>query len=665
MATFIRKVGYNQCMRRTYKCCFFGLLIFLPCSLWSQTPFHRGVNLTNWFQAGSANQIQYTKFTQKDFENIRSLGCDAIRLPINLHFMTNGAPDYALDPVFLSYLDRAVDWAEELDIHILLDNHTFDPATATDPAVGTILVKVWTQMADHFKDRSNLVYYEILNEPHGISDDLWGSIQQSVIDAIRSKDTKHFIIVGGADWNSYNNLNKLPVYSDTKLLYTFHFYDPFILTHQGAIWTNPSMVPLAGVPFPYVASSMPAVPASLKGTWVESLMNNYATDGTVAKVKQQLDIAVNFRNQRNVPVFCGEFGVYIPNSSPTDRVNWYKAVGDYLEEKEIPWTMWDYTGGFGLFKGNTNELFDYDLNIPLLEALKFVVPPQKTYPAGPLTAGLILYDDFLGEGVFESSSTETGTLDYYSNDNPQAGANAIYWTGVNQYNAIGFDFKPNLNLSLLPENDYQLEFWVRGDSPGAKFDIRFIDTKSGTSDHPWRMGKTIDNTIVPWDGAWHLVKIPLKQLEEKGSWDNGWFSPEGKFDWKATDRFEIVAEHQSLTGISFSFDNLKLTGEEITIVTSVEETLTPYNLTLYPNPVGDQLNLVFFLPKADVVSLTVHNSMGQKIKTIAGGLIPEGQHHLDWNVAGDQGKTLADGLYLVQLKTSHGSYTQKLVVERK
>lgn len=647
-------------MRSVVGRCFLWLLIFLPSVLRSQTPFHQGVNLTNWFQANAANQIQFTKFTRKDFENIKGLGFDVIRLPINLHFMTNGAPEYVLDPVFLTYLDQAVDWAEELGIHIILDNHTFDPAADTDPAIGTILVKVWIQVADHFKDRSDLVYYEILNEPHGITDALWGTIQQSAIDAVRSKDTKHFIVVGGADWNSYNNLSKLPVYSDTKLLYTFHFYDPFLFTHQGASWTIPSMVPLAGVPFPYKASSMPAVPAGLKGTWVESLMNNYALDGTVAKVKQLLDIVVNFRTQRNVPVFCGEFGVYIPNSNPTDRVTWYKVVRDYLEEKQIPWTMWDYTGGFGLFDGNSNELFDYDLNVPLLQALSLTVPPQKTYPSGPRTTGLILYDDFLGEGVFESSSTGNGMLDYYSGDNPKAGVNAIYWTGVDQYNSIGFDFKPNLDLSLLPENDYQLEFWVRGNSPGAKFDVRFVDTKSGSSDHPWRKGKTIDHNIAPWDGAWHQVKIPLKELEEKGSWDNGWFNPEGKFDWKATDYFEIVAEHQPLTGISFSFDDLKLTGEEITIVTRVVESETTHRLKLYPNPVVDQLTIEFFLPEADRVSLTVHNLLGQKISTITTGPAHAGQHLLKWD--GFVHHTLPAGLYLVELKTSSGTYIKKLLV---
>lgn len=663
MATFNPTNGIALRMKVTFAYCLFGLLLLCSPAR-SQAPFRQGVNLTNWFQAASASQIQFTKFRKKDFENIKSLGCDVIRLPINLHAMTSGEPEYVLDPVFLSYLDQAVTWAEALNLAIILDNHTFDPATSTDPGIGAILVKVWAQMADHYKDRSDLVYYEILNEPHGISDALWGSIQQSAIDAIRTKDTRHFIVVGPADWNSYNKLNALPAYADPKLVYTFHFYDPFLFTHQGASWTDPSMVPLSGVPFPYNATSMPAVPPTLQGTWIQSLMNNYSTDGTVTKVRQLLDVAVNFRNQRNVTVFCGEFGVYINNSNPPDRVTWYKAVRDYLEEHDIPWTTWDYTGGFGLFNGNSNELFDYDLNVPLLDALKFIVPPQKIYPSGPRTTGFTLYDDFLGEGVFESGSTGTGTLDYSSANNPKAGEYAVYWAGVSQYNSIGFDFKPNLDLSLLPEHDYQLEFWVRGSSPGVKFDIRFVDTKTGANDHPWRMGKTIDDNITPWDGAWHQVKIPLSQLEEKGSWDNGWYSPEGKFDWRATDRFEIVAEHQALTGISFSFDDLKITGEEITVVTGVDLRGENNALDIYPNPLTSKLTVKFFLPGSEGVSVVIFNPIGQEIKTLIDGLLPAGQHSLTWDGSDEQGERVSGGLYVVRLKTSRSSCARKLIVTR-
>ncbi len=183
----------------------------------AEIPFTRGVNLTNWFQTTSAQQIQFTKFTKQDLINIKSLSCDVIRLPINLHFMTSGEPDYNIDPLFLYFLDQVIAWVEELEIHLILDNHTFDPAESTNPDIGDILVTVWTQMAERYKDRSNYLYYEVLNEPHGIADATWNEIQQRVVETIRSVDSTHTIIIGPAGWNSYNNLKNMPEYADTNL----------------------------------------------------------------------------------------------------------------------------------------------------------------------------------------------------------------------------------------------------------------------------------------------------------------------------------------------------------------------------------------------------------------------------------------------------------------
>ena len=639
-----------------------SIMLFLSGTLSAQVPFQQGVNLTNWFQASSASQIQFTRFSKKDFQNIKSLGCDVIRLPINLHSMTNGAPDYVLDPLFLSFLDQAVDWAEELDIHLILDNHTFDPSAPTDPNIGVVLVKVWSQMAAHYKDRSDHIYYEVLNEPHDISDVLWGGIQQTVIDAIRAQDSNHFIVVGGVNYNSYNSLNTIPVYSDTKLIYTFHFYDPFIFTHQGASWINPSLVPLAGIPFPYRANGMPPGPNALKGTWVESLMNTYANDGTVAKIKQQLDIAVNFGIQRGVPVFCGEFGVYIPNSNNEDRVTWYTAVRSYLNQKNIPWTIWDYQGGFGLFNKDSNELFDYDLNAPLLEALGFPVPVQKTYPTGPQATGFMIYDDFIGQGIFDNSTPTAGTLNFYSNEDPKIGENSIHWTGVNQYDAIGFDFKPNLNLSLLPSNDFVLEFWVKGDTPGAKFDIRFMDTKTSSADRPWRMGRTIDNSLAAWDGNWHLIKIPLNVMEEKGAWDNGWFNPEGKFEWSKVDRFEIVPEHQALQNISFSLDDIRVLGDEITIVTNIEDANENHALRVWPNPMSAHVEIEYIPTSSNSSLISIYDLKGQTVKQFRPIASNSGSQKIIWNGTSNNGDRIADGLYIVVMESAGKIKTAKLIV---
>jgi endoglucanase len=573
------------------------LLITFPQPLRAQqVPFNRGVNLSGWFQVSDANQIQFTRYNKHDFEQIKSLGCDVIRLPINLHYMTDGAPDYSIQPIFFEFLDSVVNWAEELEIHLILDNHTFDPAVDTDPNIGSVLMKVWSQMALHYRDRSDFIYYEILNEPHGISDALWNTIQQQVVQTIREIDTRHYIVVGPANWNSYNNLGAMPVYTDTKLIYTFHFYDPFIFTHQGASWVNPSMVPLGGVPFPYFADSMPVLPSSLAGTWIESAFNDYPNTGNVASVTSLLDIAIQFRNNRNVPVFCGEYGVYIPNSSNNYRVHWYNVVRKYLEKNNIPWTTWDYHGGFGLFKKNGNDMFEHDLNVPLLDSLGLIVPEQTAYIKNPDSTGFMLYTDYIGNQISESSYG-SGIPHYYAKDKPNNGKYCIYWSGAELYNTIGFDFLPDKDMTELVSEGYALDFMVRGNAASTSFDVRFLDTKTDDpADHPWRMRYTINSTNCTFDNYWHHLHIPLSIFTEEGAWDNGWFNPEGKYDWKAVDRMEIATEQQSLVGKDLWFDNIHVTNLDTAqvYVNTIFSDVSPTNrfsrkLSVYPNPARDFL----------------------------------------------------------------------------
>lgn len=661
--TLIRRINTGKLLT-----CVFCMVLtrFSACP---QAPFSRGVNLTGWFQANSPGQIQLTKYTRQDMVNIKSLGCDGVRLPVNLHSMTLGGPSYSLDPVFVTFLDSVIDLCEELDIYLILDNHSFDPVTDTSPDIEYILKKVWSQMARHLKDRSDLVLYEILNEPHGISTSVWGAIQGEVINTIRTIDTKHTIIVGGSGFNSYNEMKNLPVYSDNNLLYTFHFYDPFMFTHQGASWTEPSMEPLAGVPFPYNQAGMPSCPAALKGTWIESSLNNYPSDGTVARVHQLIDIAVNFRNSRKVNIFCGEFGVYIPNSSNTGRSYWYNVVRQYLDEKNIPWTIWDYQGGFGLFNKDSNELFDHDLNIGLLQSLGFDIPPQTPFVISPETNGFPIYSDFICDHISDGSYG-TGRINFYSTDLPNNGKYNILWQGFGQYNAIVFNFKPFKDLTELEAEGYAIDFMVRGNKPDIKFDIRFIDTKTGPQDHPWRMGITIDNTLAEWDRKWHHAHIPLSELSEKGSWDNNsWFNPEGKFDWAAVERFEISSEYPVSSGQYVWFDNIHITNLDTALVREggivsagkIPELTLP-SLRIAPNPVRNHTLITYELAGEDQVTLSICTLSGVRIRTLDKGFRGPGITTLEWNGCTESGKRIGQGMYICVLTTSRFSVSCRLLV---
>jgi endoglucanase len=636
----------------------------------AQVPFHHGVNLTGWFQADNARKIQFRKFTRKDFADIKSLGCDVIRLPINLHGMTAGVPDYKIDPLFISFLDSAVNWAEELQLYLLIDNHSFDPLANTSPDIGLTLNKVWPQLAEHYKDRSDFIIYEVLNEPHGISNQVWGNIQQQAIDAIRSMDTKHKIIVGPSGYNSYNDLAELPVYTDANLIYTFHFYDPFMFTHQGASWVSPSMEPLSGVPFPYNAGSMPACPPSLLGSWIESGLNSYPVDGTVDKVKSLIDIAVNFRNARNIDIFCGEFGVYIPNSNNVNRSFWYQTIKEYLDLKGIPWTIWDYKGGFGVFKKGSGEVFESDLNVPLLEALGFNAPEQHSNMVLPDSVGFGIYDDYIGQGINDASYS-SGTIDYYSGLFPNNGSYCLYWSGGPQYTTVAFDFVPDRDLSKLVNAGYAIDMLVRGSVAGTKFDVRFLDTKtSDPLDHPWRMKSMISDPNPAWDKRWHHIHIPLSEFTEQGAWDNGsWYNPEGKFDWTAIDRFEIDAEYASNEGKEIWFDNIMITDKDsATVIENGTLGLNPemasgdfFGLRVEPNPMKSSATIYYETPESGFTRVSIFNMNGNKITDLVNESLAGGNYTVKWYGCDDNGNMQPAGIYICRITSGKYQKYCKLI----
>ena len=89
------------------------LLLFTQEAQATGLPFTRGVNLTGWLQAPGVRQVQFSRFTRQDLFDIRTLGFDVIRLPVNLPAMTGPAPDHTVAPLLFFFLDQIVDWAEE------------------------------------------------------------------------------------------------------------------------------------------------------------------------------------------------------------------------------------------------------------------------------------------------------------------------------------------------------------------------------------------------------------------------------------------------------------------------------------------------------------------------------------------------------------------------
>ncbi len=336
-----------------------------------QCPFSKGVNFSMWMQGRKFGDVAFDRFCEQDFIDVKSLGADVIRLPIAFHSFTLGDAQHTLEPELFRYIETAALWAEKHKLYLIIDNHSFHPTNATPPDIDKILIPVWRQMAERFKNSSDYIIYEILNEPHYIEDELWAEIQGRTIDAIREIDSKHTLMVGGTNFNSIKKMLLLPSYKDANLIYTFHFYDPHIFTHQGATWNKPSLAPLEGLAFPFDKNKVPAPHETFIGTWVEESLNRYENDSKPETLSAELEKAAVFSKERGVPVFCGEFGVFMKQVPQNERVTWYEFICAELKRLNIPWTCWDYFGGFGLFKNETARDFNTELNIEVVKAMGF------------------------------------------------------------------------------------------------------------------------------------------------------------------------------------------------------------------------------------------------------------------------------------------------------
>ena len=98
--------------------------------------------------------------------------------------------------------------------------------------------------------------------------------------------------------------------------------------------------------------------------------------------------------------------------------------------------------------------------------------------------------------------------------------------------------------------------------------------------------------------------------------------------------------------------------------TGVDEQL-PSRLALHapaPNPIRDRARLAFEVPHRSDVALEVFDLRGARVRTLAIGPHEPGRYGAEWDVRGDDGRTVAPGVYLVRLRAGSANELRKLVV---
>lgn len=321
----------------------------------------KGINLSNWFNDYSSATAYSTRFTAAAMQQIKALGFTYVRIPIGSSVLYNAANPSQLNNTQLLQVDagvkRAIDAGLGVTINLHPSQNNLDSLLAADPLTVLKVGAYWKAMAAYFKKYSaDKLFFEVYNEPHASAGGLtnqpktwWQSVQQQLIASIRTETTTHYIIAGGEDWNSINGLLLLQPYTFPNVIYNFHFYDPFLFTHQGASWVSWEPAFLArNVPYPSspeaVAPLLPAASQNLKDALAWYGSQRYNSDSLDRWVKR----AVNWAAINNVRLICNEFGAYKAFSHRQSRLQYLTDMRTVLERNNVGWAMWEYDEGFGL-----------------------------------------------------------------------------------------------------------------------------------------------------------------------------------------------------------------------------------------------------------------------------------------------------------------------------
>jgi len=175
--------------------------------------------------------------TEADFDNIRALGMNVVRVPFAWwNILTD---DGELRPDAFTRLDWAVRCCAERGMYVILDLHAARGSQNNQDNSGEMngsnlwketsyqdqTVFLWEQVAAHYKDEPAVAAYDLLNEPGGDFKST-GVTQWEFFDrayqAIRAVDPAHIIMVESC-WDP-DDLPAPDRYGWENVVYQYHFY---------------------------------------------------------------------------------------------------------------------------------------------------------------------------------------------------------------------------------------------------------------------------------------------------------------------------------------------------------------------------------------------------------------------------------------------------------
>lgn len=322
--------------------------------------FTKGVNLGGWFSQCPHVVYGYENFiVEKDFEVIKSWGCDHIRVPVDYKIFADEEMNFKESG--FDYIQRAINWSRKYGLNMILDLHqtygfafhTYDPNDNffTNETYQNFFYNTWAEFAKRFGQYSDTVAFELMNEvTEQKFSATWNKIACTAIARIREYAPTIKVVVGSYWHNSAPALKDLELpKDDPNLVLNFHCYSPMIFTHQGAGWV-PELQKFINYPYKHTYAEYEEQNTALypqnKGAF--TMMPDMNASIGVEYFEKQFEVALETAAKYDLPLYCGEYGV-IDNADPDESLKWFADIHTAFENHGIGRACWSYRAmNFGL-----------------------------------------------------------------------------------------------------------------------------------------------------------------------------------------------------------------------------------------------------------------------------------------------------------------------------
>jgi endoglucanase len=217
-----------------------------------------GWNLGNTMDATTGGETGWgnPKTTQAMIDAVKAMGFKTVRIPVTWASNIGPSPNYAITGSWLDRVEEIANYVLRDSMYAIVNTHHDEWVTLTASSQSTVsdkLAKVWTQIATRFRNYSDYLVFETLNEPRGTTNEWTGGTPETrailnayhlaAVNAIRATGgnnaSRLIMICGHAATPTTECVSGIviPNSNDPRCIVSLHTYYPQELSFSGGTST--------------------------------------------------------------------------------------------------------------------------------------------------------------------------------------------------------------------------------------------------------------------------------------------------------------------------------------------------------------------------------------------------------------------------------------------